>query len=220
MNASRSGLAMQDNAVATIIEHANAGADLRRRFFAEKAPYIAETALHIAATLARGHKLLLCGNGGSAADCQHVAAEFVNRFMMNRPPLPAIALTTDSSILTAVGNDFSFDLVFAKQVLALGQPGDMLFAISTSGNSPNVIEALRAARERSLVTVGLTGGNGGKMPPLCDRLICVEGAATPLVQEVHLTVEHLLCALTDYYLFENVAALTPYLEKKRGDHGE
>ena len=204
---------MKDTALATILDHAEAGVELRRRFFAEKGPLVAETALAMAVTLARGNKLLLCGNGGSAADAQHLAAEFVNRFMMDRPPLPAIALTTDSSILTAVGNDFSFDQVFSKQVEALGRPGDMLLAISTSGNSNNIINALKAARERSVVTLGLTGGKGGKMAPLCDRLIAVDGKNTALIQEVHITVGHLLCGLTDYYLFENVAVLAPYLEQ-------
>ena len=204
---------MKDNALATILEHAEAGAELRRRFFAEHAPLVAETALAMAITLARGNKLLFCGNGGSAADAQHLAAEFVNRFMIDRPPLPAIALTTDSSILTAVGNDFSFDQVFSKQVEALGKPGDMLVGISTSGNSANIINALKSARERSVVTLGITGGTGGKMAPLCDRLIAVAGRNTALIQEIHITVGHLLCGLTDYYLFENVAALAPHLEQ-------
>lgn len=203
---------MKDNALATILEHAEAGVALRRSFFAENAALVAETALAMAVALARGNKLLLCGNGGSAADAQHLAAEFVNRFMMDRPPLPAIALTTDSSILTAVGNDFSFDQVFSKQVEALGKPGDMLVAISTSGNSNNIINALKAARERSVATLGLAGGTGGKMAPLCDRLIAVDGKSTALIQEVHIAVGHLLCGLTDYYLFENVAALAPYLD--------
>lgn len=203
---------MTDNALAAISRHAEDGVELRRRFFAENAPLVAQTALAMAVTLARGNKLLLCGNGGSAADAQHLAAEFVNRFMMDRPPLPAIALTTDSSILTSVGNDFSFHQVFSKQVEALGRPGDMLIAISTSGNSANILNALNAARERSVVTLGLAGGTGGKMAPLCDRLIAVAGKNTALIQEVHITVGHLLCALTDYYLFENVAALAPHLD--------
>lgn len=202
---------MTDKAVATILEHASAGAELRRRFFAEQAEFIANVALRIAVTLARGNKILLCGNGGSAADAQHLAAEFVNRFMMERPPLPAIALTTDASILTAIGNDFGFEQVFSKQVHALGAPGDMLLAISTSGKSPNVLLALEAARERSLATVGLTGASGGKMAGGCDLLIAVNDKRTPLIQEIHIAVGHLLCELTDYYLFDNVAALAPYL---------
>ena len=205
---------MPNQAVAAIIEHANAGADLRRRFLTDSAEQIALTAMRIAVILARGGKLLLCGNGGSAADAQHIAAEFVNRFMMDRPPLPAIALSTDTSILTAIGNDFGFEQAFSKQVQALGNPGDMLLGISTSGNSANVLLALTAARERGLTTLGLSGGTGGKMAPLCDRLITVPSNSTPLIQEIHIAVGHLLCGLTDYYLFENVAALSPYLEKR------
>lgn len=204
---------MTDTAVATILDHAEAGAELRRRFFAAEAERIALAAKRMAVTLARGNKILLCGNGGSAADAQHLAAEFVNRFIMDRPPLPAIALTTDSSILTAIGNDFGFDLAFSKQVQALGAPGDLLLAISTSGNSRNVILALEAARERSLTTIGFTGNSGGKMAGLCDLLLNVADARTPLIQEIHITMGHLLCGLTDYYLFENVAELAPYLDK-------
>ena len=203
---------MTEKAVTVILEHAEAGADLRRRFFAAHASLVAAAALRMAVTLARGNKLLLCGNGGSAADAQHLAAEFVNRFIMDRPPLPAIALTTDSSILTAIGNDFGFELAFSKQVQALGNPGDMLIALSTSGNSANVIKAVETARERSITVLGLTGNKGGTMAPLCDMLITVDDARTPLIQEIHITVGHLLCGLTDYYLFENVAELAPYLD--------
>lgn len=206
---------MNDHAATYILEHAEQGAELRRRFFAANAGLVAGMALRLALTLARGNKLLICGNGGSAADAQHMAGEFVNRFLIDRPPLPAIALTTDSSVISAVGNDFGFDLVFAKQVQALGQAGDMLLAISTSGNSGNILEALLAARERGLTTLGLTGNGGGKMASLCNFLINVESTSTPLIQEVHLAVEHLLCALTDYYLFEKVAELAPYLEEGR-----
>lgn len=199
-------------AVASILEHANEGADLRRRFFADNAQLVANTALRMAVTLAKGGKLLFCGNGGSAADAQHLAAEFVNRFILDRPPLPAIALTTDTSILTAIGNDFGYDQVFSKQVAALGKPGDMLFALSTSGNSGNIVLAMEAARERSLCCVGITGKDGGKMAALSDILINVDDSRTPLIQEIHITVGHLLCGLTDYYLFENVAALAPHLD--------
>ncbi len=203
---------MTEKVLTLITEHAEAGAELRRRFFAAHARLVASAALRMALSLARGNKLLFCGNGGSAADAQHLAAEFVNRFILDRPPLPALALTTDSSILTAIGNDFGFDLVFSKQVQALGNPGDMLVALSTSGNSANVLRAIEAARERSLFVLGLTGGAGGAMAPLCDMLIAVDDARTPLIQEIHIAVGHLLCGLTDYYLFENVAELRPYLE--------
>lgn len=195
-----------------IDNHAQAGLRLRKEFFSANQELIAKTALEVALSLARGGKILLCGNGGSAADAQHVAAEFVNRFQLDRPPLPAIALTTDSSNLTAIGNDFSFELIFSKQVLALGSPGDILIAISTSGNSPNVLKAIEAAQERGVITIGLTGNTGGKMAGMCQFLLNVPDKNTALVQEVHLAVEHLLCRLTDYYLFENASLLEPYLK--------
>ncbi len=203
---------MNTEAIDIILNHATEGAKLREQFFTKHAANIASIALHMAFTLAKGNKILFCGNGGSAADCQHLAAEFVNRFIIDRPPLPAIALTTDSSILTAISNDFSFDVVFSKQVQALGNKGDMLVAISTSGNSKNIILALDAAQQRGLTTLGLTGNGGGKMAPLCDMHLDVLDSRTPLIQEIHIAIGHLLCGLTDYYLFENVVALTPYLE--------
>lgn len=152
-----------------------------------------------------------CGNGGSAADAQHLAAEFVNRFMIERPPLPAIALTTDTSALTAIANDYSFDQVFSKQVRALGRPGDVLVGISTSGNSPNVCEALKVALENGMVTVGLGGGSGGAMLQYSHHALIVSDTRTPLIQEIHATIGHLLCGLVDYYLFEAVAELEPFL---------
>lgn len=153
-----------------------------------------------------GNKLMLFGNGGSAADAQHVAAEFVNRFLINRPPLPAIALTTDSSILTSVGNDFSFDDIFAKQIRALAKPGDVALGISTSGNSPNIIKAMEAATELGLRTVILTGGTGGKLKGMAEIVLCVPSSMTPHIQEAHLWVEHLLCRLVDEGLYGTAAA--------------
>ena len=149
-----------DKALQMISQHAEDGAKLRRDFFAVHGGKVAEAARRMAVAVARGGKILLAGNGGSAADAQHWAAEFVNRFLMDRPPLPAIALTTDSSVLTSIGNDFGYDLVFTKQVQALGRPGDVFVGISTSGNSANVIGALQAARKQSLFTIGLTGDRG------------------------------------------------------------
>ncbi|MEG6504933.1 D-sedoheptulose 7-phosphate isomerase [Nitratidesulfovibrio sp. 1201_IL3209] len=203
---------MTDTARQIVLEHAAEGARLRERYFQQHADHVVELARQMALTLARGRKIMFCGNGGSAADAQHLAAEFVNRFMMERPPLPALALTTDTSILTAIGNDYGFEQVFQKQVQALGQAGDMLVGISTSGNSPNVVLALKAAREKGVTTVGMTGRGGGEMAPLCDYLLDVSDRRTPLVQEIHITVGHLLCQLTDHFLFENVLALQPYLE--------
>lgn len=186
-----------------VMEHALAGVEARQAFFDKHTNLVVEAAQKIALSLARGGKILLCGNGGSAADAQHVAGEFMNRMLMERPPLPAIALTTDSSILTAVSNDYSYDEIFSKQVQGLGQKGDILIAISTSGNSSNIMAAITVAREKGMCIIGLTGRDGGKMRELCDVLLNVEHPSTPVVQEVHLAIEHLLCVLTDYYLFQN-----------------
>ena len=194
-----------------ITSHAEDGAALRTAFFAAHADRVAKAARAMALCLAAGGKILFCGNGGSAADAQHLAAELVNRFMMERPPLPAIALTTDTSALTAIGNDYSFDQIFSKQVRALGRPGDVLVGISTSGRSANVNEALRLAVENGLVTVGLGGGDGGSMLRHCHHALVVPDTRTPLVQEIHAAIGHLLCGLIDYYLFEAVAELEPFL---------
>ncbi|SKA83268.1 D-sedoheptulose 7-phosphate isomerase [Desulfobaculum bizertense] len=204
---------MPNSARNIVLEHATEGARLREEFFRDAADQIVEIARLMAVCLARGGKILLAGNGGSAADAQHLAAEFVNRFLMERPPLPAIALTTDSSILTAVGNDYGFDQVFEKQVLALGNPGDVFLAISTSGNSTNLVRALRAAQEKGLTSICLSGKTGGEMAPLCEHKILVPHEHTPLIQEIHIAAGHLLCQLVDYYLFEAVVELTPYLEE-------
>jgi len=155
----------------------------------------------LAKALRDGNKLLIFGNGGSAADAQHMAAEFVNRFLIDRPPLAAIALSTDSSILTSIGNDFSFDDIFDKQIRALGKSGDVAIGISTSGNSPNVVQAMQRAREMGLVTVALGGGTGGRLKDLADFVLLAPTAFTPHIQEVHLWVEHLLCQLVDEILF-------------------
>ncbi len=205
---------MIDDSKKMILDYALAGATLRENFLTSHAGDISRMAKIMAACLAQEGKIMLCGNGGSAADCQHMAAELTNRFLMDRPPLAGLALTTDSSALTAIGNDFSFDQVFAKQVLALGKPGDVLLGISTSGNSANVNEALKAARSLGIITMGLTGKGGGSMLELCDCILDVPDDNTPLIQEIHFTVEHLLCRLIDYFLFENVAALQPHLEAK------
>ena len=159
-------------------------------------PAVEAAAERMKAAIAAGGKVLIAGNGGSAADAQHFAAELVNRFEMERPPLAAIALTTDSSILTSIANDYDFTQVFSKQVRALGQPGDVLLAISTSGNSPNVIEAIHAAHEREMHVVALTGKNGGIIGELLgpgDIHLCVPADRTARIQEVHLLTLHCLC---------------------------
>ena len=149
-----------------------------------------------------GHKLLLFGNGGSAADAQHIAAEFTNRLLIERPPLPALALTTDTSALTAIGNDYDYSQVFVKQLQALGKPGDIALAISTSGNSPNVIAAIETCRHIGIKTIGLTGGSGGKMREGVDYLLRVsEGKTSPRIQETHILVGHVICELVDATLY-------------------
>lgn len=147
-------------------------------------------------------KLMLCGNGGSAADAQHIAAEFVNRFVLERPPLPALALTTDTSIITCIGNDYSFDEIFSKQVKALGMEGDVLLTISTSGNSENVLLAAKDARARGIYVAGLVGGDGGKLADMVDLALIVESDVTARVQEAHILAGHILCHLVDYILFQ------------------
>uniref|UniRef100_A0A832LW22 Phosphoheptose isomerase n=1 Tax=Caldimicrobium thiodismutans TaxID=1653476 RepID=A0A832LW22_9BACT len=148
----------------------------------------------------RGGKILIFGNGGSAADAQHLAGELVNRFKRERRPFPALALTTDTSVLTAIANDYDFSQVFVKQIQALGKPGDIALAISTSGNSPNVVEALKVAKEMGLITVGLSGGTGGKMASLCDYLILVPSQDTPRIQEGHLLFLHIFSELLELSL--------------------
>jgi len=156
----------------------------------------------IVAAFEKGNKLLLFGNGGSAADAQHIAAEFTNRFLIERPPLPAIALTTDSSALTAIANDHDYAQVFAKQVQALGKPGDVAIAISTSGNSPNVLQAIDVCKSLAILTIGLTGGSGGKMLGKVDYMLRVgEGKNSPRIQETHILVGHVMCDVVDRRLF-------------------
>jgi D-sedoheptulose 7-phosphate isomerase len=154
----------------------------------------------LAACISSGHKILIFGNGGSAADSQHIAAEFVNRFRIERPPLAALALTTDSSILTSIGNDYRFEDVFTKQVAALGRPGDVAWGISTSGNSPNVVAAIADARRRGLATVGMTG-RGGKLAAGAELVFTVDSDVTARIQETHITIAHILCELVDRILF-------------------
>ncbi|MCU0454982.1 MAG: SIS domain-containing protein [Bacteroidales bacterium] len=144
-----------------------------------------------------GHKLLLAGNGGSAADSQHLAAEFVNKFNYDRQALPAIALTTDTSVLTSVGNDSSFSQVFARQIAALGSEGDIFIGISTSGNSLNVVEALKAARRKKIITIGLTGNTGGLVKEFSDICIRVPSEETPRIQEAQIIIGHIICSIVE-----------------------
>lgn len=152
-------------------------------------------------TYRKGGKVLIAGNGGSAADAQHIAAELVSRFTFDRPALPAMALTTDTSILTAISNDYGYESLFSRQLEASGRPGDVFIAISTSGNSPNIVRALETAAGIGLVSVGLTGATGGKMADLCRHCVNIPSTDTPRIQEGHITIGHILCASTEQALF-------------------
>lgn len=160
-----------------------------------------EVAGECIAAFSQGNRVLLAGNGGSAADAQHIAAEFVGRYAFDRPGLPAIALTTDTSMLTAIGNDYGFDQIFCRQLEANGRKADVFIGISTSGNSPNVVAALRRARELDIITVGLTGQDGGVMQSLCDYCIQVPSMSTPRIQESHIMLGHIICGLVEEALF-------------------
>ncbi|MDP3182974.1 MAG: D-sedoheptulose 7-phosphate isomerase [Desulfobaccales bacterium] len=174
---------------------------LKSQFLTEQAEVVVAAAQMIAAVLRAGWKVLIFGNGGSAADAQHLAAEFVNRFQVERPPLAALALNTDTSILTSIANDYDFQEVFAKQVRALGRPGDLAWGISTSGASANVVQGLKAARELGLKTLALSGRDGGEVAAQADIALIVRSRATPRIQEVHITIGHVLCDLVDCLLF-------------------
>lgn len=154
----------------------------------------------IASCIKSGNKILLFGNGGSAADAQHIAAEFVNRFKIERPPLAAVALTTDTSIITSIGNDYHFDEIFSKQILALGKKGDVAIGISTSGNSKNIILAAKAAKKTGIHVIGMTG-MGGELAECSDTVFIVESQTTARIQEVHITIAHILCELVEKKLF-------------------
>ena len=173
----------------------------KRAFFAAHADQVARAAELLVAAIRADGKVLIFGNGGSAADAQHLAAELVNRLNYDRPPIAAIALTTDTSILTSVGNDATFADLFARQVRALGRAGDVVIAISTSGNSPNVLRAVEAARALNLQTIGLTGRDGGRLAAMVDLALTVETESTQRIQETHITIGHILCELIEAALY-------------------
>ena len=175
-------IAVKDRFVRTHVDRIQKGADM------------------LAACIASGHKVVLFGNGGSAADAQHIAAEFVNRFQIERPPLAALALTTDTSVITSIGNDYLFDDIFAKQITALGKKNDIAVGISTSGNSPNVIKAVQAAKQIGMYTIGLTGP-GGELAECADLVFPVDSKTTARIQETHIILCHILCELVDRILF-------------------
>jgi D-sedoheptulose 7-phosphate isomerase len=162
---------------------------------------VAQAAIQIVKALRAGGKLLCCGNGGSAADAQHIAAEFTGRYLKERRALPALALNANTSSLTAIGNDYGFDLVFVRQLEALGKEGDVLLGISTSGNSRNVLRAMEVAKEKSIYTIALTG-SGGKMKDLADCAICIPSDQTPRIQECHILTGHIICEIAEDMLLD------------------
>ncbi len=174
---------------------------LKESFLKANMEVLEEAIQTLASVLGQGNKILLFGNGGSAADAQHIAAEFVNRYIMDRPPLPAIALTTDSSVLTAISNDFGYEEIFEKQIKALGNKGDAAVGISTSGSSPNVLRGLKVAGQRGLIPIGIGGPTESPMKEVCRYYVPVEGAATPRIQEVHITIGHAIVEVVDQILF-------------------
>ncbi len=185
-----------------VLATATESAAVKQQFFSANAERIVGAAERMAACLVAGGKILLFGNGGSAADAQHIAAEFVNRFRIERRPLAALALTTDTSVLTSIGNDYHFDEIFAKQIRAIGRPEDLAIGISTSGNSPNVLAAVAAAGQMGMATIGLTG-RGGRLAEAADTVFAVASDVTARIQETHITLMHVLCDLVDRILFES-----------------
>lgn len=194
---------MEDTLTRAIAAQFRETADTLRAMSADDVLHseLAGVAVACIEALRRGNKILFAGNGGSAADAQHLAGELLSRFHYDRPGLPAFALTTDTSVLTAIGNDYGYEHLFARQVEAVGTAGDVFIGISTSGRSPNVLSALRRAREKGLVTVGLTGREGGAMPELCDHCLHVPSDSTPRIQEGHITLGHTLCWLIEREIF-------------------
>jgi D-sedoheptulose 7-phosphate isomerase len=179
-------------------------AEVKARFLKENLPRLLESIKLVSHAFEAGNKLFFFGNGGSASDAQHIVAEFVNRYIMDRPPLPAIALTTDTSVLTSISNDMAFIDIFSRQIKALGKEGDVAVGISTSGNSANVIKAFEVAKEIGMKTIAFTGNDGGILAKLADIALIVSSNSTPRIQETHILVGHLLCEMVEHQLFFKV----------------
>jgi len=188
-----------------ILKRFKESSEVKTRFLKENLPRLLELIKLIAHAFEAGNKIFFFGNGGSAADAQHLAAEFVNRYIMDRPPLPAIALTTDTSILTSVSNDIAFKEIFAKQLRALGKEGDVAIGISTSGNSPNAVKAFEVAKEMGIKTIALTGNDGGALAKMADLSLIVSSTSTPRIQEAHILIGHILCEMVEHQLFYKVS---------------
>ena len=186
-----------------IIKAFEESARIKVKFVRENVDKIMEVVQLIAQAFREGKKVLLFGNGGSSTDASHIAAEFVNRFIIERPPLPAIALNTDVAVLTSISNDYDFSQVFAKQLAALGNEGDVVIGLTTSGNSPNVVKAIDVAKKNGMRTIVLTGGNGGKLANKADHTFIVQSKVTARIQETHITLGHAICQMVDEELFGN-----------------
>jgi D-sedoheptulose 7-phosphate isomerase len=184
-----------------ITEIVHQSLDVKCRFFADSTSEVARAARTIVESVRVGGKVLLFGNGGSASDAQHIAAEFVNRYTLDRPAIPAIALNTDSSVITSISNDSSFIHVYSRQIAALGKRGDIAVGISTSGNSPNIIEGIKQAKQLNMTTIGLLGKDGGKLIKMVDNALVVPSTSTPRIQEVHIMIGHILCELVEEELY-------------------
>ncbi|MFH1626457.1 MAG: D-sedoheptulose 7-phosphate isomerase [Pseudomonadota bacterium] len=185
-----------------IIQRFSDSADLKVRFVKENVDRIISVVEVITNAIKQGNKIVFFGNGGSAADAQHIAAEFVNRFLIERPPLPALALTTDTSIITSIGNDVDFSDIFSRQIRALCTKGDVAMGFSTSGNSLNIIKAFHVAKEIGIKTIAITGKGGGKVAEMADHSLSVDSNLTPRIQEVHITIGHVICELVESLLFD------------------
>jgi D-sedoheptulose 7-phosphate isomerase len=203
MDAERISFPVEVNVKEEMVQAFRESADIKMRFIRQNAEALTLAVQMVVEAFKAGNKILLFGNGGSAADAQHIAAEFVNRFLIERPPLPAIALTTDTSILTSISNDYGYADSFAKQVKALGKEGDVAVGISTSGAAANVIKGIKAAKEMGLKTVGLAGRDGGELAKLVDIALVVDSQIVPRIQEVHITIGHVLCEMVDRMLFQH-----------------
>ncbi len=195
-----------------ILNYSQAAIRLRQNFFEKEADNICRLAKITAAALAKGNKILLCGNGSSQACAEHIASELLSRFQIERPPLAALALGGNCVAFSAIADNYAPEQIFARQIQALGQPGDILILISATGSSPNLTEALKAASEKNIASIGFLGAIDFKLSAACDHVLATGIEQASLIQEVHLTLGHLFCQLIDYYLFENVLELTPLLQ--------
>lgn len=191
-----------------IIKRFQESGEVRTKFLKESLPKLIEAIHLIVSCFESGHKLLFFGNGGSAADAQHLAAEFVNRYLLDRPALPAIALTTDTSILTSISNDTDFSNIFSRQLMAIGKEGDIAIGITTSGNSPNILRAFEIAKRMGIKTIALVGRDGGEVTKVADLSLLVPSYSTPRIQETHILIGHILCEMVEALLFSGDKSLS------------